>query len=81
MCFELDSVPPIPTRSGGAPARSEDLVLEAALTAAGVEHELVVSEGSPPSFFDRRYEEYADASANAWERVLAVIARDSPSGS
>ena len=30
MCFELDSVPPIPPISGGAPVRSEDLVLEAA---------------------------------------------------
>ena len=30
MCFELDSVPPIPPISGGAPVRSEDVVLEAA---------------------------------------------------
>src|SRR6187401_3650552 len=30
MCFELDSVPPIPPVSGGAPVRSEDVVLEAA---------------------------------------------------
>ena len=30
MCFELDSVPPIPSISGGAPVRSEDVVLEAA---------------------------------------------------
>src|SRR6476659_3633416 len=30
MCFELDSVPPIPAVSGGAPVRSEDVVLEAA---------------------------------------------------
>src|SRR6186713_3558444 len=30
MCFELDSVPPIPAISGGAPVRSEDVVLEAA---------------------------------------------------
>src|SRR6188768_971209 len=30
MCFELDSVPPSPPISGGAPVRSEDVVLEAA---------------------------------------------------
>ncbi len=53
---------------------------EAALVAAGVEHELVVYEGAPHSFFDRRYEEYADASADAWERVLAFIARHTPLG-
>ena len=47
---------------------------DAALTAAGVEHELVVYDGAPHSFFDRKFEEHADASADAWERVLAFIA-------
>ena len=51
---------------------------DAALTAAGVEHELVVYEGAPHSFFDRRFEEYADASADAWERTLAFIERHTP---
>jgi carboxymethylenebutenolidase len=46
---------------------------EEALRAAGVEHELVVYEGAPHSFFDRRYDDYADASADAWRRVLAFI--------
>jgi carboxymethylenebutenolidase len=44
-----------------------------ALTAAGVEHEIVTYEGAPHSFFDRKQEEYADASADAWNRVLAFI--------
>ena len=48
---------------------------EDALTAAGVEHELVTYDGAPHSFFDRRYEEFADASANAWSRVLAFLDR------
>ena len=48
---------------------------EAALEAAGVEHELIVYEEAPHSFFDRRHEEYAEASADAWERVLGFIAR------
>ncbi len=54
---------------------------EAALTAAGVEHELVVYDGAPHSFFDRKFVEHADASADAWERVLAFIAQHSPAGS
>jgi carboxymethylenebutenolidase len=46
---------------------------ERALTDAGVEHELVVYDGAPHSFFDRKYEEFADASADAWSRTLAFI--------
>ena len=48
---------------------------DAALSAAGVEHELVVYDGAPHSFFDRRYEEHAEASADAWQRVLAFVER------
>ena len=44
-----------------------------ALTAAGVEHELVVYEGAPHSFFDRRQSEHQAASDDAWGRVLAFI--------
>jgi carboxymethylenebutenolidase len=46
---------------------------EHALAAAGVEHELVTYDGAPHSFFDRRQEDFADASADAWERVLAFV--------
>jgi carboxymethylenebutenolidase len=46
---------------------------EAALTAAGVEHELVTYEGAPHSFFDRKHEEFAAASEDAWARTLAFI--------
>lgn len=45
-----------------------------ALTEAGVEHEIVTYDGAPHSFFDRKYEEFADASADAWQRVLDFIA-------
>jgi carboxymethylenebutenolidase len=48
---------------------------EEALSAAGVEHELVTYDGAPHSFFDRRYEDFADASDDAWTRVLAFIER------
>jgi carboxymethylenebutenolidase len=46
-----------------------------ALTQAGVEHELVVYPGAPHSFFDRKQEEFAEASEDAWGRVLAFIER------
>ncbi len=46
---------------------------EEALTAAGIEGEVRVYDGAPHSFFDRRYEEHAEASADAWARVLAFI--------
>jgi carboxymethylenebutenolidase len=50
-----------------------------ALTAAGVEHELVTYEGAPHSFFDRRYEEHAEASEDAWRRVLDFVSRNAKS--
>jgi carboxymethylenebutenolidase len=48
---------------------------EEALSAAGVEHELVTYDGAPHSFFDRRYEDFAEASEDAWARVLAFVER------
>ena len=48
---------------------------ERALAEAGVEHELVVYEGAPHSFFDRKQEEFASASEDAWARVLDFIER------
>ena len=48
---------------------------EAALEAAGVEHEIKIYDGAPHSFFDRSYEEHAETAADAWKRVLAFIAR------
>ena len=46
-----------------------------ALTAAGVEHELVTYPGAPHSFFDRKQAEHADAAADAWQRVLDFLER------
>ena len=48
---------------------------EEALKAAGVDHELVMYDGAPHSFFDRKYEEFAEASADAWRRVLEFVER------
>jgi carboxymethylenebutenolidase len=46
-----------------------------ALDVAGVEHEIVIYPGAPHSFFDRKYEEFAAESEDAWNRVLAFIER------
>jgi carboxymethylenebutenolidase len=40
---------------------------------AGVEHEVVVYEGAPHSFFDRSFAEHADACDDAWRRVLGFL--------
>jgi carboxymethylenebutenolidase len=50
---------------------------ERALAEAGVEHELVVYEGAPHGFFDRKQDEFAAASEDAWARVLDFIERHS----
>ena len=44
-------------------------------TAAGVEHEVVIYDGAPHSFFDRKQEEFAADSEDAWNRVLAFVGR------
>jgi carboxymethylenebutenolidase len=38
-----------------------------------VEHEVVTYDGAPHSFFDRKQEEFAAASDDAWRRVLAFV--------
>jgi carboxymethylenebutenolidase len=48
---------------------------ETALTEAGVDHEIVVYEGAPHSFFDRKQEDFATASEDAWTRTLSFIER------
>jgi carboxymethylenebutenolidase len=51
----------------------DNAAFERALRDAGVEHELVVYDGAPHSFFDRKQEQFADASEDAWRRVLAFV--------
>jgi carboxymethylenebutenolidase len=50
---------------------------EEALEREGVEHEVVTYPGAPHSFFDRKQADFADASEDAWGRVLAFIERHS----
>ena len=53
----------------------DNAAFDAALTEAGVEHEVVAYEGAPHSFFDRKQEEFADASAEAWRHTLDFVER------
>ncbi len=46
-----------------------------ALTAAGVEHEIVTYDGAPHSFFDRKQEQFQEASDDAWRRALGLVDR------
>jgi carboxymethylenebutenolidase len=48
-----------------------------ALSEAGVEHEVVTYDGAPHSFFDRKQEEFAEASDDAWRRTLEFVDRHS----
>ncbi|GHO82791.1 dienelactone hydrolase family protein [Dictyobacter formicarum] len=47
--------------------------LEQKLEGAGIEHEIVTYPGAPHSFFDRRATDFAEASIDAWNRVLRFI--------
>ncbi len=53
---------------------ADDVVaFERALNDAGIEHELVTYPGAPHSFFDRKQDEFKEASEDAWSRALAFI--------
>jgi carboxymethylenebutenolidase len=58
---------------------SENEAFDAALTAAGVEHEIVTVKGAPHSFFDRHHEEFQEQSEDAWRQMLAFIDEHSTS--
>jgi carboxymethylenebutenolidase len=53
----------------------DNAAFDTALTGAGVEHEIVTYPGASHSFFDRKYEQFAADSEDAWTRVLDFIAR------
>jgi carboxymethylenebutenolidase len=76
----IDLVPrleaPILALQGGADqaiSHEDNVGFEQALSEAGKEYELVEYEGAPHSFFDRKQEEFQDASDDAWRRTLEFI--------
>jgi carboxymethylenebutenolidase len=59
----------------GIPQADVD-AFDAALRKAGVKHESTVYPGAPHSFFDRKFTEFADASADAWKRVQTFVSQN-----
>ena len=53
----------------------DNAAFDEALTAAGVEHEVVSYPGAPHSFFDKKQEEFSADSEDAWNRVLDFLDR------
>jgi carboxymethylenebutenolidase len=54
----------------------EDIAaFDAALTRSSVPHEIHTYPGAPHSFFDRSFKEHAEASADAWRRVLDFLGK------
>jgi carboxymethylenebutenolidase len=71
------SAPILALQGGDDPGIPNELSEEfdKALSAAGVEHEVVIYPGAPHSFFDRKYAEFAADSEDAWNRVLEFVER------
>jgi carboxymethylenebutenolidase len=51
-----------------------DEQLREAIEREGKSGEVVIYPGAPHSFFDRKYDDFAEASTDAWERVLRFVA-------
>ena len=58
--------------------QSDVQAFDQALTRSGVPHEFHTYPGATHSFFDKRFTEFADASTDAWQRVLRFIAANTP---
>ena len=76
----IDVVPqmaaPILALQGGADqaiSHEDNLELEQALSDSGKEYEVIEYEGAPHSFFDRKQEEFREASDDAWRRTLEFV--------
>jgi carboxymethylenebutenolidase len=59
----------------GIPQADVD-AFDAALRKASVKHDSTVYPGAPHSFFDRKFAEFADASADSWKRVQAFVGQN-----
>jgi carboxymethylenebutenolidase len=74
--FVPDMGAPILALQGGADqaiTHEDNLGFEHALGEAGKDYELIEYEGAPHSFFDRKQEEFQDASDDAWRRTLEFV--------
>ena len=82
----IDAVPsyksPVLSLFGGADEgipESAVTEFDAACRKAGVKHELTTYPSAPHSFFDRKYTEFAEASADAWRRTQAFVRQNTKS--
>jgi carboxymethylenebutenolidase len=80
----IDLVPgleaPILALQGGADqaiSHEDNVEFERVLSEAGKDYELIEYEGAPHSFFDRKQEDFQQASDDAWRRTLEFIAAHS----
>jgi len=74
--FVAEMRAPILALQGGADqaiSHEDNLEFEQALREAGKDYELIEFEGAPHSFFDRKQEEFQQASDEAWRRTLEFI--------
>jgi carboxymethylenebutenolidase len=56
---------------------AEDIAgFDAGLERGGIDHEVVTYPGAPHSFFDKKQGEFAEASTDAWTRVLDFLAAE-----
>jgi carboxymethylenebutenolidase len=72
---------PILAIFGGADQGISASVVEAyraALAAVGAPHEVITYKNAPHSFFDRKADEFAADSADAWKRVLDFVHANTP---
>ncbi|MEO6145211.1 MAG: dienelactone hydrolase family protein [Dermatophilaceae bacterium] len=58
-----------------ATSPEDNAVFDRALTDAGKEHEYVLYDGAPHSFFDRSFGDWTSACEDAWDRMLGFIDR------
>jgi carboxymethylenebutenolidase len=69
---------PLLILQGGADqaiSHEDNLELEQALQEHDKQYELIEYDGAPHSFFDRKQEEFKEASDDSWRRVLEFITR------
>ncbi|NNJ10003.1 dienelactone hydrolase family protein [Chloroflexales bacterium ZM16-3] len=69
-------VPALGLFGGDDPGIPADQIaaFDAALGEAGVDHTVITYPGAPHSFFDRRATDFAEASTDAWQKVLKFVA-------
>jgi len=57
----------------GATSPEAIVQFDEALTASGIEHRFVTYPGAPHSFFDRKADQFAEASQQAWNEMLTFV--------